>query len=524
MNNEQIKEFISRNNEVFHLYSEALNFIAKNLDGVLLIYNLSGKKWVFISPAVEKLRGYTIDETVCQNINEIFTSNSVDSIKKMNEQRVKVFKSKPVERQEYYDLVEALCKDGSTVKLELNTSYMFDKNGDMLLLGIAKKTPKQIPDENIFENEYILPHSGNGLLRTLIDQLPDRIFYKDKESRFIINNKAHIKALGKNSQEEVYGKTDFDFRPACDAEKFFKDDMQVIRTGFKIENKEELTVDISGDTHWCLVTKVPVRNANNDIVGLIGISRDITERKENEEAIKRQNEELKLVNAEKDKFFSIIAHDLRSPFQGFISLTKMMSEEYSSFSEKQMLEMNNSMHQAAINLYKLLENLLEWSNVKRGTVKFTPVNVNLCKVIKVNIELLSQVAINKGIEIISIIPPSLMLSADEKMIASVVRNLLSNAIKFTKRGGRVIVKADETGNDTINFSVEDTGRGIHKNVIDKLFKINEKINTEGTEGEPSTGLGLIICKEFIKMHNGTIKVESDTGKGSIFSVYLPRSL
>jgi len=524
LSKENTTKLISSRKLSIRLNGECFDLLAKNLNGVFFVFDLTGKKWIYISPAVETLRGYTVDETYCQSINEILTEAFAESIEKKNEERVNAFLSNPESNREYYDEVESLSKDNATVKLGINSFYQCEENGNVLLFGLAKNISKQIPDENILESKHFLSESGNSLLRTLIDHLPDRIFYKDKESRFILNNKAHIKALGKNSQGEVFGKTDFDFRPACDAEKFIEDDRQVIRTGIKIENKEELTVDISGGTHWCLVSKVPVTDSNKNIIGLIGISRDITERKKNEEAIKRQNEELTLINAEKDKFFSIIAHDLRSPFQGFINLTKLMCEEYSSFSKEQMLEMNNSMHKSAINLYKLLENLLEWSSVKRGTVKYKPAKINICTVINANLEMLIQVATLKEIEIQQNLPASLHTFADEKMIGTVVRNLISNAIKFTERGGKIFIAAIENEAGDIEIKVKDTGLGIDGSNINKLFRIDEKINTEGTEGEPSTGLGLFLCNEFIRKHNGTIKVESEVGVGSTFTVTLPKQI
>jgi PAS domain S-box-containing protein len=364
----------------------------------------------------------------------------------------------------------------------------------------------------------------NNFFRAMIDQLPDRIFCKDIECRFLINNRAHLKALGDKTQEEVLGKTDFDFRSSETAEKFYNDDLTVIKTGNSIENEEELTIDKHGVESWRLVTKVPLFDSEKKVIGLIGISRDITERKKNLEAIKKQNEELSLINSEKDKLFSIIAHDLRSPFQGFIGLSKVLSEEYSSFSIRQLQTMSDSLFHSAVNLYKLLENLLEWSNVKRGGVKFNPQIINISNILRVNIELLSLSSNLKSIEIEADFPENIEVFADQKMIETVIRNLISNAVKFTNKGGKIVVSINNESPDILEVSIKDTGVGIPHDVIIKLFKIGEKIKTEGTEGEPSSGLGLFLCDEFITKHNGKIWVESEVDRGSTFSFSLPKKV
>ncbi|MDP2301751.1 MAG: PAS domain-containing sensor histidine kinase [Ignavibacteria bacterium] len=362
----------------------------------------------------------------------------------------------------------------------------------------------------------------NNFFRTLIDQLPDRIFCKDKECRFLINNKAHLKALGNKTQQEVIGKTDFDFRPKEVAAKFYNDDMIVIQTGKSFEDIEELTVDNNGNESWRLVTKAPLFDLENNVIGLTGISRDITQRKQNLEAIQKQNEELKLLNAEKDQLFSIIAHDLRSPFQGFIGLSEVLSKEYHSFSIKQLQAMSDELFHSAINLYKLLENLLEWSNVKRGGVKFNPQLINLSNILKANIELLSPRLNLKDIKIEADFSDNIEIFADQKMIESVIRNLISNAIKFTDKGGKITVYLNDEFTDYVEVFVKDTGVGIPPDVLTKLFKIGEKVTRVGTDGEPSTGLGLFLCDEFINKHNGSIQVESEVDRGTTFSFRLPK--
>lgn len=248
--------------------------------------------------------------------------------------------------------------------------------------------------------------------------------------------------------------------------------------------------------------------------------RDITERKHTEVIVKKTNEELTKLNAEKDKFFSIIAHDLKSPFNGFLNLTELMADSTEKFSQAEFAEYSKSLNKAARILYKLLDNLLEWAQIQNGSIKFTPKDSDLFIIASQSIDTINQRAQQKRITIINEIGNNEKIYADEKMISSVLRNLISNAVKFTRTGGKIIVQSEQS-NDTIKISVTDNGVGIPENDVKKLFKIEEKVSSKGTEGELSTGLGLLLCKEFIEMHSGKIWVESKENIGSTFYFTLP---
>ena len=246
-----------------------------------------------------------------------------------------------------------------------------------------------------------------------------------------------------------------------------------------------------------------------------------TERRQAEKEIMVRNEQLIKLNAEKDKFFSIIAHDLKSPFTGFLNLTELMADNTEEFSQAEFIKNSKSLNEAARYLYKLLENLLEWAQMQRGSISFVPKEINLSDIISQNIVIINQRALQKGITIINEVPASEIVYADEKMIATVLRNLLSNAVKFTKRDGKVLVRSKKADNGMVEISVSDDGIGLSEKDIKRLFKIEEKVSSKGTEGEPSTGLGLLLCKEFVELNKGEISVESETGKGSTFSFTLP---
>jgi len=232
------------------------------------------------------------------------------------------------------------------------------------------------------------------------------------------------------------------------------------------------------------------------------------------EELKKNNEELEKSNDQKDKFFSIIAHDLRSPFQGFLSLTKVMAEEVEGYTVQELSESGKVMHQTANNLFNLLKNLLEWAQIQKGSMSFQPEFISVTDLIAENVQILKKRGEQKGITIINKVSGNLQVYADERMINSVLLNLLSNAVKFTKREGIVTICAEKTDNQMIEISVNDTGIGMSINLVKKLFKVGEKVRTLGTEGELSTGLGLLLCKEFVEKQGGSIWVESEEGKGT----------
>lgn len=249
--------------------------------------------------------------------------------------------------------------------------------------------------------------------------------------------------------------------------------------------------------------------------------KDITEHKRVEQEMQNKNEELFKLNVEKDKFFSIISHDLRSPFNSFLGLTQIMAEELPDLSSEEVQKLAVGMRNSATNLYRLLENLLHWSKMKQGLIPFTPSVIKLRTVVNESMAIMVEQAREKGIEIICGIPDDLEIFADSNMLQTVIRNLVSNALKFTTAGGSITVKAKITNDNGVEISVTDSGIGMNRELINNLFHIDARVARKGTAGESSTGLGLILCKEFIEKHGGTLLVESEEGKGSTFAFNLP---
>jgi signal transduction histidine kinase len=238
------------------------------------------------------------------------------------------------------------------------------------------------------------------------------------------------------------------------------------------------------------------------------------------EVLIKMNEELHALNASKDKFFSIIAHDLKNPFNIIIGLSGILKEDGKSENPIAAKETASAINSSAVQTYRLLENLLDWANSQRGKISFNPEPINLSKIVKEEFNTLDDVAKGKNIELASYVESSIVIEADRNMIKTILRNLISNAIKFTNRNGKVEVRA-VIENKFAEITVHDNGIGMSEETMHKLFRIDANLTTRGTENERGTGLGLFLCKEFVEKHGGKISVESKPAHGSVFRFVLP---
>jgi signal transduction histidine kinase len=236
--------------------------------------------------------------------------------------------------------------------------------------------------------------------------------------------------------------------------------------------------------------------------------------------IKESEIKLRELNATKDKFFSIISHDLKSPFSSVIGFSKLLMEQIKNKDIEGIEKHANFVLKSSNKAMDLLLNLMEWTRSQTGRMEFKPVYFDLVLSINKIILLYVDIAGQKSITIKHILPQKASVYADNAMISTVLRNLISNAVKFTMPGGEIIVSAMEKQNEII-FSVSDNGVGISEKSIKKLFRIDQSYSTAGTKEETGTGLGLILCKEFVEKHNGKIWVESEEKKGSTFYFTLP---
>lgn len=248
---------------------------------------------------------------------------------------------------------------------------------------------------------------------------------------------------------------------------------------------------------------------------------EIKMRKEAEERLMKQTEQLKEMNLAKDKFFSIISHDLKSPFQGLLGFTEMITEDFDSMSDEQRKNIIKEIRNTSLHIYNLLINVLEWSRLQTHRIDFLPEKIVLRDEVEAVKNLLLINSSSKNISIHNEVAVDCHVFADPNMLRSVLHNLLSNAVKFTRQDGYVKVRASLAGNFYV-VNVIDNGIGISQEDIGKIFSIGIQYSTKGTANEQGTGLGLTLCKEMIERHGGSIWVESTPGTGSSFRFTLPR--
>jgi PAS domain S-box-containing protein len=263
-----------------------------------------------------------------------------------------------------------------------------------------------------------------------------------------------------------------------------------------------------------------IKNLEGNPIGMVVVCENITERKQAEMALKKSEQHLRELNATKDKFFSIIAHDLRNPLTTLLGYSDLILQIYETTSSEEIYEMLGKLNGSANQLHKLIENLFQWSRAQIDGLNFEPAMISLHQIVKTNVDLFKFTAIKKDIILHTTVFEELEVFADQNMITTVIRNLISNGLKFTDRGGSVTISTTiDDGEVTIR--VRDTGVGIDLKNIPSLFLLNESCSTPGTEQEVGTGLGLILCKEFVEINGGTIRVESKQKIGSTFSFTLP---
>jgi PAS domain S-box-containing protein len=410
----------------------------------------------------------------------------------------------------------AYNKDGSLRWISLRGVLLeSETNKPKRLVGSATDiTERKHYEEALKESEEkfrkIFESSGIGmaLLR------PDGQFTKV--------NKSFCEMLGYNEDEII----DTNFRNIThpgDLQKSF----ELITEMLKNESSRSRSIEKrylrkNGELIWASTTLSLIRDSENKPLFFIAQVHDTTERKKQEEQLLSYTDELKMLNASKDKFFSIISHDLRTPFNSLLGITEFITHSYDEMSPKAIKESISSIHQSSQKVFNLILNLFEWTRLQSGKFELDKSDTGIRELIEEVVNLYKPNAIAKDIKLSASIPEDLFVYADKYMVETVLRNLVNNAIKFTRRGGSVKVSVIKKGN-TAAISIEDNGVGISKENQNKLFRIDEQFKSDGTAEEKGTGLGLVLCKEFVEKNGGTISLESDEGKGSNFTFTLPLS-
>ncbi len=348
----------------------------------------------------------------------------------------------------------------------------------------------------------------------LVELLPETIYEADFSGRLVYLNDTGLRLFG-YQHEDVDSYMLIDQLVASDSYEDMHLHMEAVFKSKKSDRAIMTGITKIGDSFPFSIHTVPILS-DSRCIGTRGVIIDLTEQKKFEDKIQKNAEDLQALNSSKDKLFSIIAHDLRSPFTAFLGFTEVLDEEIDTLPKDELRTIVTYMRNSANNLYQLLENLLEWSLLHREITRFKPENVKLLPLVKNCTSTITDTAKIKGINLKIEIPEEMKVEADIHMLQTIIRNLLSNAVKFTPGGGSVQISAFTREEQFATIAVKDTGIGIKPEMVQQIFHFGANNKTKGTDGELSTGLGLILCKEFVEKHGGKIWVESLENNGSTF--------
>jgi PAS domain S-box-containing protein len=399
--------------------------------------------------------------------------------------------------------------DGRTRHLLSSKIPLYDKGQLSGLLGITYDITK------IKEAESALFESDKKY-RRIFENIQD-VFYQTDQQGIVTEISPSIQKHSGYSRDEVLGKpvTDFYYNIE-DREQL----VNTIRTNRIVSDFEVRLKTKAGERRYSSVNaQLIVRNG--EVVGTEGSMRDVTERKLQADSLKALNNDLNILNDQKNKLLSVIAHDLRNPISGCVGLLEVVFMDIENTSKDELVEYMGMMQKGVLNAYELLEDLLEWARIQFHSVDFIPTVIDdLASDVRHTLNKLMPVADAKQIELTHQIKDGLSIMADKHMLASILRNLVTNAIKFTNKNGKIMVSAKRKSNGYL-FSVADDGIGIPAEDIGKLFSDETGFTSYGTLGEKGTGMGLGLCRNFVEKHGGKIWVESVVGSGSTFYFNIP---
>jgi len=364
---------------------------------------------------------------------------------------------------------------------------------------------KKVEEQLAFERD---------LLRALLENVPDRIYFKDTESRFVRCSRALADRLGLNMPEETIGKTDYNFHPNMDAREYHEDEQRVVLTGESVINKVEQQTGKDGQPIWASVSKVPFRNRAGIITGIIGISRDITALKQAQEEILRARDLAEESVVLKAQFLATMSHEIRTPMNAIIGMIDLL---LSTNLDDEQREHAGHVRTSADALLEILNDILDLSKVEAGQLELERSKFNLRELVEDVIELHALVAQEKNVELACLVPAKCagIYFGDTGRLRQVLLNFVSNAVKFTEKGTvRVTVVAESSNH--LRFEVRDTGIGIAEELQPKIFEAFRQADGSTTRKYGGTGLGLAISQELVELMGGELGVESETHSGSHF--------
>lgn len=406
--------------------------------------------------------------------------------------------------------IKAVNSNGESIPVEVITKNASYKGKKVRVVSLNDLTSRKAIEKEIIR------------LSTAVMQSPTTIVITDTNGVIEYVNPSFTRITGYTIDEAIGEKTNI-LKSENTNNENYKNLWKTIKGG-KVWEGEFYNKRKDGTYYWESAIIAPIKDKNDEIINFIAIKEDITQRKKDVENLINSEKQLKIANATKDKFFSILAHDLRSPIGNLYQISGLLNEGYDSFDEEKRKNLVHMISSLSEKTFNLLENLLTWSRIQLNKVDLTPEKFELYSVVEETISLYHENLKNKNITCINNISQQHKPKANKESVKVVLRNLISNAIKFTTQGGTIEIKSNQiiaNSKALLEIIVKDSGIGIPENQISQLFKIDSNYSTEGTENEPGTGLGLILCKEFVEKNGGTIQVKSIKNKGSEFKFTLP---
>ena len=492
------------------------------------IWAIDAKKmeYTYATNNTVQIVGYEIEEIIGKKISKIYSSQDVIKIAQMLQKSIKDYRLGLTNKVHIFAEVQLIHKKGYLVWCEISANVLMTDDGEPLeILG----TTRVIEERKEMERRL---KESERKYRLIVNNTKDMISVTDVSmSKFLYVSEACY---------ELFGYTQEEYLQLSMRETMSEDSYQLVIELLETQTTKYLKGEISNLTAvfelqqyhkdgfliWVEISAKMIKDDDGNLSEMIVITRNIADRKEVEFQILEQKEELERLNATKDKFFSIIAHDLRNPFSALLNMAELLNDTYSQISAVKAKEIIKIIYNSSNQIYQLLENLLIWARSSVGRVSFDPTANELnsiCSSVINGLELQSKVK-NINISIVDTEFKKYVL-CDINMIETVIRNLISNAIKFSNNDSVITIDINEYQENSNYYiiKISDTGVGIPLAKQTKIFDISEKTTTRGTNNEVGTGLGLILCKEFIDRHNCKIWVESEVGTGTTFCFTLQKA-
>lgn len=500
---------INNLNEELKISENNFRTLVENIPGV--VYRcLLQKDWemLFISKEIEAISGYSASDFINNKVRSFASIIHPDDANEVFRYITKLIGQDNSFSFEY----RIVDKEGNIKWVYEKGQAEFDSNNNVKWLDgvIFDITEQKKADQALQESKK--------LYEKLVINQGEALVIVNNENEFVFTNPAAYQIFGV-PEGKLVGRNIKEFI----TDKYIKEvSEQTEKRKTGVKNTYELEIERSDNSkRFILVTAAPEYNNENKIIGAFAIFRDITERKKTENALIESGIELRKTNTQKDKFFSLIAHDLRSPIGNFLQISELLRSNYEDLSKEQIHDFFENLHILADRTFTLLENLLMWSRSQLGKLEIDKKEIELYKIVNEVADLYEENFNSKNIQFINEIPQDLKVKADLNIVQTVLRNLINNAIKFSHSGGNITVSNTVKVNKLNNFknyiiSVKDKGVGIPKNKIEKIFNFDNDYTTLGTASEKGTGLGLILCKELIEKNGGEIWIESKKGEGSEF--------